>query len=118
MHVANAHTDSDIIVYFKKANVVHTGDVFLGPAYPFIDTSSGGSLDGVIAAAATVLSRIDDDTRIIPGPRGPAEESRPRRLARNADQRPQPRLGSDPGRQDPGAGGCRGRLEGIRRQVR
>jgi cyclase len=70
VHVANAHTDSDIIVYFKKANVVHTGDVFLGPAYPFIDTSSGGSLDGVIAAAATVLARIDDNTRIIPGHAG------------------------------------------------
>jgi glyoxylase-like metal-dependent hydrolase (beta-lactamase superfamily II) len=67
VHVANAHTDSDIIVYFKKANVAHTGDVFPGPAYPFIDTSSGGSLDGVIAAAATILSRIDDNVRIIPG---------------------------------------------------
>jgi cyclase len=67
VHVANAHTDSDAIVYFKKANVVHTGDVFLGPAYPFIDTGSGGSIDGVIAAAATVLARIDDNTRIIPG---------------------------------------------------
>jgi cyclase len=67
VHVANAHTDSDAIIYFKKANVVHTGDVFLGPAYPFVDTGSGGSLDGVIAAAATVLARINDDTRIIPG---------------------------------------------------
>lgn len=67
VHVANAHTDSDAMVYFKKANVVHTGDVFPGPIYPFVDTGSGGSLDGVIAAAATVLSRIDDDTRIIPG---------------------------------------------------
>jgi cyclase len=70
VHVANAHTDSDAIVYFKKANVVHTGDVFPGPAYPFIDTGSGGSVDGVIAAAATVLARINDDTRIIPGHAG------------------------------------------------
>jgi cyclase len=67
VHVANAHTDSDAIIYFRKANVVHTGDVFLGPAYPFVDTGSGGSLDGVIAAAATVLARINDDTKIIPG---------------------------------------------------
>jgi cyclase len=70
VHVANAHTDSDVIVYFKKSNAVHTGDVFLGPAYPFIDTGSGGSIDGVIAAAATVLARIDDNTRIIPGHAG------------------------------------------------
>jgi cyclase len=67
VHVANAHTDSDAIIYFKKANVVHTGDVFMGPAYPFVDTGSGGSIDGVIAAAATVLSRINDDTKIVPG---------------------------------------------------
>jgi len=67
VHVANAHTDSDAIIYFKKANVVHTGDVFPGPVYPFIDTGSGGSIDGVIAATATVLARIDDNTKIIPG---------------------------------------------------
>ncbi len=67
VHVANAHTDSDAIIYFKKANVAHMGDVFPGPIYPFVDTGSGGSLDGVIAAAATVLARIDDNTRIIPG---------------------------------------------------
>jgi cyclase len=67
VHVANAHTDTDAIIYFTKANVVHTGDVFAGPQYPFIDTGSGGSLDGVIAALGTVLARIDDNTRIIPG---------------------------------------------------
>ena len=67
VHVANAHTDTDAIIYFKKSNVVHTGDVFAGPAYPFIDTGSGGSMDGVIAATATVLARIDGSTRIIPG---------------------------------------------------
>jgi cyclase len=67
VHVANAHTDTDAIIYFTKANVVHTGDVFAGPQYPFIDTGSGGSLDGVIAALGTVLARIDDNTKIIPG---------------------------------------------------
>jgi cyclase len=67
VHVANAHTDTDAIIYFTKSNVVHTGDVFAGPQYPFIDTGSGGSLDGVIAALATVLARIDDNTKIIPG---------------------------------------------------
>jgi cyclase len=67
VHVANAHTDTDAIIYFTKANVVHTGDVFAGPQFPFIDTGSGGSLDGVIAALGTVLARIDDNTKIIPG---------------------------------------------------
>jgi cyclase len=67
VHVANAHTDTDAIIYFKKSNVVHTGDVFAGPQYPFIDAGSGGSMDGVIAALGTVLARINDDTKIIPG---------------------------------------------------
>jgi cyclase len=67
VHVANAHTDTDAIIYFTRSNVVHTGDVFAGPQYPFIDTGSGGSLDGVIAALGTVLARIDDNTKIIPG---------------------------------------------------
>jgi cyclase len=70
-HVAPAHTDGDTIVVFRKANVVHMGDTFFNGLYPFIDLSSGGSLEGVIAAADRVLGAIDDDTRIIPG-HGPA----------------------------------------------
>jgi len=75
VHVANAHTDSDAIIYFRKANVVHTGDVFAGPAYPFIDTGSGGSLNGVIAATATIVARIRADTKIIPGHAPPQRKS-------------------------------------------
>src|SRR5690606_13595198 len=83
VHVANAHTDSDAIVYFKKANVVHTGDVFPGPMYPNVDIAGGGSIDGLIAAVATVLARIDAKTRIIPGhapPQGKAELEAFRRM--------------------------------------
>ena len=35
--------------------------------YPFIDASSGGSLDGMIAAADRILDLADDETKIIPG---------------------------------------------------
>jgi glyoxylase-like metal-dependent hydrolase (beta-lactamase superfamily II) len=66
-HVAAAHTDGDAIVHFKKANVIHMGDVFFNGSYPFIDLSAGGSIDGVIAAVDSVLPMIDDDTKIIPG---------------------------------------------------
>ena len=66
-HVPPAHTDGDSIVHFKKANVVHMGDLFFNGLYPFIDGSSGGSVDGVIAAAEKVLGMIDDETKIIPG---------------------------------------------------
>ncbi|MFQ5965209.1 MAG: MBL fold metallo-hydrolase [Candidatus Scalinduaceae bacterium] len=66
-HVNNAHTDGDAIVYFRNSNVIHTGDVYFAGIYPFIDTSSHGSVSGVINAAKNVLSIINDDTKVIPG---------------------------------------------------
>ncbi len=66
-HVHNAHTDGDALVYFVANNVLHMGDVYFAGRYPFIDLSSGGSLDGYISAHKKVLIMIDDDTKIIPG---------------------------------------------------
>jgi len=66
-HVPPAHTDGDAIVHFKKANVVHMGDCFFNGMYPFIDVDSGGSIEGVIAAADKVLGLVDMNTKIIPG---------------------------------------------------
>ncbi|MBL8511341.1 MAG: MBL fold metallo-hydrolase [Betaproteobacteria bacterium] len=66
-HVPKAHTDGDTIIHFRKDNVIHMGDNYFNGFYPFIDTSSGGTPDGVIAAADRVLSIADDKTRIIPG---------------------------------------------------
>lgn len=67
LHVPAAHTDGDALVVFERANVIHMGDTFFGRRYPFIDISSGGSIDGVIAAADAALALADDSTRIIPG---------------------------------------------------
>ena len=66
-HVDNAHTDGDAIVHFVRANVVHMGDTFFRDRFPFIDTASGGSIDGVIAAAGRALAVMDANTQIIPG---------------------------------------------------
>lgn len=66
-HVPKAHTDGDTIVHFRKSNVIHMGDTFFNGWFPFIDVSSGGSPEGVIAAADRVLSIADDNTKIIPG---------------------------------------------------
>jgi len=66
-HQSNAHTDGDSIVHFKGANVVHMGDTFFNGLYPFIDTSSEGSVDGMIRTAKAALAMIDDQTKIIPG---------------------------------------------------
>jgi len=62
-----AHTDSDISVTFAEANVVHVGDTFWNGIYPFIDYSTGGSIDGSIAACEASLAATNDDTIIIPG---------------------------------------------------
>lgn len=66
-HAPRAHTDGDSIVVFRGSNVIHMGDIYFSGMYPFIDTSSGGTVDGVIAAADRVIAMADDDTKIIPG---------------------------------------------------
>jgi cyclase len=67
LHVPRAHTDGDTIVHFVKGDVIHMGDCFFNGMYPFIDTSSGGTVDGVVAAADRALALAGDRTRIIPG---------------------------------------------------
>jgi len=66
-HVNPAHTDGDAVIYFSKANIIHMGDVFFSGMYPFIDISSGGSINGMITAVDKILPTIDDATQVIPG---------------------------------------------------
>jgi glyoxylase-like metal-dependent hydrolase (beta-lactamase superfamily II) len=74
-HVRNAHTDGDAVIHFRGSNVVHMGDVYFNGIYPFIDTGSGGSIRGMIAAVEAVLARVDESTKIIPG-HGPLSNKR------------------------------------------
>ncbi|MCH7928250.1 MAG: MBL fold metallo-hydrolase [Candidatus Dadabacteria bacterium] len=67
LHIQNAHTDGDGVIYFKNSNVLHMGDIYFAERYPFIDLSSGGSITGVIRGVEFVLSFIDENTKIIPG---------------------------------------------------
>lgn len=67
MHVPRAHTDGDAIVHFVKSDVIHMGDTYFNGMYPFIDTSSGGTPDGVVAAVDQVLAIAGEKTKIIPG---------------------------------------------------
>ena len=67
LHVHNAHTDGDALVYFPKANVLHMGDTYFQATFPFIDVSSGGTLDGLIRAVNQALFLVTDETVIIPG---------------------------------------------------
>lgn len=66
-HAPNAHTDGDAMVFFEQDNVLHTGDVFFENMYPFIDTSTGGTVGGVIRAIEAILPKLNDQTRIVPG---------------------------------------------------
>lgn len=63
----SGHTDGDAVVYFKQANVVHTGDLYFAGMYPFIDSSSGGSMAGYIDAVSHIINNIDHNTKVIPG---------------------------------------------------
>jgi glyoxylase-like metal-dependent hydrolase (beta-lactamase superfamily II) len=65
--VPAAHTDGDVVLHFVEADVIHTGDTYMKGRFPFIDTGSGGTLDGMIEAQQRVLKIADADTRIIPG---------------------------------------------------
>ena len=66
-HVAPAHTDTDSMIYFSSADVLHMGDVFFNKRFPFIDVDLGGSIDGTIAAANLALEMTTEKTKIIPG---------------------------------------------------
>lgn len=66
-HVAPAHTDTDVILRFEHANLLHAGDVFFNGRYPLIDASTGGKVDGMIEACDRLLRLAAADTRIVPG---------------------------------------------------
>ena len=68
-----AHSDGDSIVWFRSANVISTGDVFMTTTYPIIDVAHGGSINGVIDGLNKILElsfpefRSEGGTMIIPG---------------------------------------------------
>ena len=72
-HPPNAHTDSDTLVHFKRANVIHASGTIGGDGgYVFFDMGSGGSLAGTIVAEDKMLSLSDDKTRIVADEGDPA----------------------------------------------
>jgi glyoxylase-like metal-dependent hydrolase (beta-lactamase superfamily II) len=66
-HLPAGHTDGDTYVYFKKANVLHTGDLFFEVGFPYVDLKSGGSVKGYLAGVNHMLENTPDDVTIIPG---------------------------------------------------
>src|SRR6202047_2275278 len=67
LHFPAGHTDGDSIIFFPKNNVVHMGDDFVRYGFPFIDVSSGGSVQGMIAAMEKATAQLPADVKVIPG---------------------------------------------------
>ncbi len=67
IHFPSGHTDTDVVIFFTKSNVVHLGDDFFNGMFPFIDTQGGGSVKGLIANIKTLLGQIPATAKIIPG---------------------------------------------------
>ena len=73
IHQPDAHTDGDSVVFFRKSDVVATGDLFTTVMYPFIDVANGGTINGYIKALnaimdITVPSNVNEGgTMVVPG---------------------------------------------------
>ncbi|MFY9529410.1 MAG: MBL fold metallo-hydrolase [Candidatus Acidiferrales bacterium] len=67
LHFPAGHTDGDSVIFFPRNNVVHMGDDFVRYGFPFIDVSSGGSVQGMIAALEKASAQLPPDVKVIPG---------------------------------------------------
>jgi cyclase len=73
IHQPAAHTDGDVVVYFRRSDVVAVGDVFSTTGWPVMDLAAGGSYEGTVAALNAVVDLIipvygqDGGTLVIPG---------------------------------------------------
>jgi glyoxylase-like metal-dependent hydrolase (beta-lactamase superfamily II) len=74
-YYGSAHTDGDISVTFAEADILHCGDTYWNGFYPFIDYSTGGSIDGMIKATEANLSAASNQTIVIPGHNLPGHAS-------------------------------------------
>lgn len=67
IHFPNSHTDSDTVVFFEEANMVHMGDLYFNGFFPFVDVGNGGNVISMSKHIDSILSRIDNNTIVIPG---------------------------------------------------
>lgn len=73
LHQPAAHTDGDSIVFFRRSDVVVTGDLFDLTSYPIIDAAKGGTFTGIIAGLNRIIDLTvpkdwqEGGTMVIPG---------------------------------------------------
>jgi cyclase len=65
--VPRAHTDGDIIVRFRNADLIMTGDIYRSIQYPNIDRTDGGSLSGLLDGLSRIIALSGPNTKIVPG---------------------------------------------------
>jgi cyclase len=72
-HVPHAHTDGDTIVFFRRSDVISTGDIFVTNGYPIVDLAHGGNIQGVIDGLNRIIEMAipadeqEGGTQVIPG---------------------------------------------------
>jgi cyclase len=67
IHLGPGHTDGDSVVIWEKANIIHMGDLYFKDRFPYIDLAAGGSVTGYLENVSTILDRLDNKTKVIPG---------------------------------------------------
>jgi len=68
IHTGGGHTDGDSVIYWRKANVLHTGDMMMKDSgYPFVDLSSGGNVQHLLTSLDQMIRMTNADTVVIPG---------------------------------------------------
>ncbi len=73
VHVPNAHTDGDVLVFFRKSDVVVAGDLFVTTSFPIVNRTEGGTLNGILAGLNRILDitvpqeKQEGGTYVIPG---------------------------------------------------
>ncbi len=73
IHIPAAHTDGDTMVFFRRSDVISTGDIFVTDGYPIVDLARGGNIQGVIAGLNRIIqiaipaNEQEDGTLVIPG---------------------------------------------------
>ena len=73
VHLPAAHTNGDLLAWFRRSDLIMAGDVFNTTSYPVIDVPRGGTINGEIEALNTILdlafpfSRAEGGTMIVPG---------------------------------------------------
>lgn len=66
-HLGQAHTDGDIYVHFRNANVLVAGDVVSAGRFPIIDPDSNGWIGGLASAVESLAGLCNDRTQVVPG---------------------------------------------------